>query len=59
MAEQVLQFKLDDPSYYHTIDIPLTEYKVTQHGCPVSSQVGPILLYVVIVCGTLKGKFWN
>ncbi|KAJ3053246.1 hypothetical protein HK097_004723 [Rhizophlyctis rosea] len=42
----VLQFKLDDPSYERKITIPLTDYAVTQKSCPVSSQVGPILLYV-------------
>ncbi|KAJ3033520.1 hypothetical protein HDV00_006304 [Rhizophlyctis rosea] len=43
---KVLQFRLDESSYYQQIHIPLTEYYVTQNVCPKSNQVGSILLYI-------------
>ncbi|KAJ3035581.1 hypothetical protein HDV00_003644 [Rhizophlyctis rosea] len=41
----VLQFRLDNPTYSQSIQIPLTETFVEQNACPKSNSIGVGLLY--------------
>ncbi|KAJ3045125.1 hypothetical protein HDV00_011851 [Rhizophlyctis rosea] len=41
----ILQFKLENPSYWQMIKIPFTDYNVAQNSCPKANRFGPIALY--------------